>query len=405
MATKRDRRSSSNDDQKTTWRPPRGIRYLPERKGRPRPWLLEWRVNGERQTQAYASEADRELAARELVEKKGEFGTEVLTFDPAEWRRWLAFKAEAPAGIDPMVILHEWQHFRQGTDAAGSDMTVADAITRYKELRWHVDDAKISDDTKRHIKKHVEERFGSRFGRLRLREITPEHIRGWLKDLRNGRTGEPVDALTKRHHRKDLNTFLKRAVAEGWIVRNPCDSVAVPTKVQEDVTVLSVEDAVKLFTANRDQPCIGRLALEAFGGLRYSSAARIQKEHLDFDSKGVAMPGKAHKSGKRKYRQGHAANLWAWLAHAPEMCWTMTVRQYLKAKGEAFVRAGVANPGNVLRHSFASYDLALRKDPPKTAYIMQHTSLKMLEIYEGIAKEADAAAYFALTPATCAPRP
>ena len=399
MQTKTDRRSGLKTDQAEAWKPPRGIRYV-DRAGRKSPYLLEWREPGKASatTQSFRTASDRERAAKELVEKRGEYGREILSFDPTEWRRWMAFKAEAPAGLDPMVILHEWQHFRQGTDTSGSDMTVSKAIAEYKRLRWEVDEVKISDDTKRHIKKHVEDRFGGRFGAVRLREITPEVIRTWLKELKHGRTGEPMDALTKRHHRKDLSTFFKRAVSEGWILRNPCDSVAVPTKEQEDVTVLSVEDAKKLFAANRDEPCIGRLALEAFGGLRYSSAARIQKAHINFAAKGIAMPGKAHKSGKRKYRQGHAENLWAWLQHAPEACWTMTVRQYLQAKGEAFVRAGVANPGNVLRHSFASYHLALHKDPPRTAYLMQHTSLKMLEVYEGVAAEDDAAAYFAITP-------
>ena len=46
-------------------------------------------------------------------------------------------------------------------------------------------------------------------------------IRTWLAALTNPRTGEAMESLTKRHHRKDLNTFLKRAVAEGWDLDAP----------------------------------------------------------------------------------------------------------------------------------------------------------------------------------------
>jgi site-specific recombinase XerD len=390
--TKSDRRSALNSDQ--TWMPPRGIRYF-EREGRPSPYLLEWREAGKRNVQAFKSAADREAVARELVEKKGEFGREVLTFDPAEWRRWLAFRHELGDAIDPMVVLHEWRQLRQGTDRAQVDLTVGQAVEKYVALRLT---ERLSDDTSRHIRKHVQERFAGVYGAMRLRDVTPQTVRDWLAGLKHGRTGGAVDELTRRHHRKDVSTFLKRACSEGWLLRNPCDAVAVPTKDEEDVSVMPIEDAVKLFAANRDQPCIGRLALEAFGGLRYSSAARIQREHIDTAAKGIAMPGAVHKSGKRKYRQGQPANLWRWLKHAPATCWQMTPRQYLKAKGEAFVRAGVVFPKNVLRHSFASYHLAGFKNPPLTGYLMQHTGLKMLEHYEGIAREADAAKYFRIAP-------
>jgi site-specific recombinase XerD len=395
MTTKSDRRSASNDDQKPVWTPPRGIRYLPERAGRPSPWLLEWREHGNRRVQAFTSEADRELAAKELVEKRGEYGREILTFDVREWRRWLDFKEALGAAIDPMVVLHEWKTFRQGSTVAQADMTVAQAVDAYMRLRLS---EKISADTRGHIKTHVKSRFAGSHGAMKLRDVSAQVIRDWLAGVKSSRTGEPVDALTQRHHRKDLNTFLKRAVAEGWILRNPCESVVPPAIDDEDVTVLPIEHAVALFAANRNQPCVGRLALEAFGGLRYSSAARVQAEHIDTKAKGIAMPGALHKSGRRKYRQGQPPNLWAWIKHAPAECWTMTQRQYLKAKGEAFVRAGVPFPKNVLRHSFASYHLAMLKDQPRTAYLMQHTNTKMLEHYEGVATEADAKRFFAIKP-------
>lgn len=381
-------RGSKNGTQ-TPWKPPRGIHFF-ERSDRPTPFVMQWRDGARRRKQAFAKAEDREEAAKELAAKREEHGREILNFDPREWRRWLEFKAVV-GEVDPLLVAQEWKQAKKGLQA--DPLTVAEAVTRYMALRSQ---EKLADETMRHVKKHLQDRFAAQFGSMALQEVTPDQIRGWLAGLVNERTGAPAENLTRRHHRKDLNTFLKQAVREGWIRTNPCEVVKPPPIEAEDVAVIPVEDVRRLFEANRDQPVIGRLALEAFGGLRYSSAARIQKEHIDLKAKGIAMPGMLHKSGKRKYRQGQPANLWAWLKHAPESCWTMTVRQYLKAKGEAFIRAGVSFPRNGLRHSFASYHLALHKNPPLTAYLMQHTNTATTEIYEGVAKEKDARAYFAI---------
>lgn len=355
---------------------------------------MQWREEGKRHAEGYATAADRETAARALEEKRLEHGSStVLSFDPEKWRRFLEAE-KLVGGADLVAVAKEWLVLRQGTNRAAG-LTVAQAVEKYLELRR---EEKITRGLDRRFTKHLAERFGALFGGEQLADLTPDKIREWLRALINPDTGEPMAELTKRHHRKDLNTFLKRAVAEGWLLRNPCESVKPPKVDEEDVTVLAIEDAEKLFRVNRDEPVVGRLALEAFGALRHASVQRLGKEHVDFAAEGISMPGQLHKSGKRKFRQGHPTNLWAWLRRAPDECWELTEVQYRHAKREAFVRAGLEMPHNVLRHSFASYHLALHKNPPLTAYLMQHVHTSTTEIYEGVAKEADAKRYFEILP-------
>lgn len=198
---------------------------------------------------------------------------------------------------------------------------------------------------------------------------------------------------------------------------SPGTLVAVPPTDDDEVWVLPLADAQRFFAVNRDEPGIGRVALEAFGGLRYSTAALTRKDDINFSRRGIAMPGTAHKSGKRKYRQGHPDNLWAWLQHAPEACWNMTALQYREAKRMMLIRAGIRPATvttenreevdrlkNVWRHSFASYHLAVHKNPPLTAYLMQHKHTSTTEIYEGMADEADGREYFAIAPHRRAPK-
>lgn len=356
---------------------------------------MQWREKGgKRRSEGFATAGDREIAAKALAEKRAEHGSAVLAFDPAKWRRFLEAEQIA-GGVDLVDVAKEWLKLRQGAEKLAG-LTVAQAIEKYLALRA----AETLDvSTTKHVEKHVRDRFGAGHGVLPLMDVTPDTIRSWLASLTHPKTGEPMSSLTKRHHRKDLNTFFNRAVAEGWLLRNPCESVALPKIHEEDVTVLPIEHAEALFgSANKGQRVLARLALEAFGGLRYVSAGRIRKEHIDFAAKGLTMPGALHKSGKRKFRQGQPDNLWAWLAAAPESCWEMSLVQYRHEKREAFVRAGVAMPKNVVRHSFGSYHVALHRNQPLTAYLMQHNNPKTTDIYLGVATEAAAKRYFAILP-------
>jgi site-specific recombinase XerD len=199
-----------------------------------------------------------------------------------------------------------------------------------------------------------------------------------------------------------VNSFLDRCFREGWINRNPCELVALPQADDDgEVSVIAAKDAAAYFNANKDEPFIIRLALEAFGGLRYSTAGRIGWENINFEERGIEMPGAMHKSGKRKFRQGHPDNLWKWLELGRDKnhpVWQMSLRQYAEAKKHGRIRSGVETPHNVWRHSFASYLLAKTKSLPTVGYLMQHRHTTTTEIYEGVAKEADAAVYFGIVP-------
>ncbi len=74
------------------WQPPSGT---PPRvsSGQTVLYFLHWRgANGKRLAAPYDPEADRELAANDLAEKRTDHGDYVLTFDSREWRLWLTFR-------------------------------------------------------------------------------------------------------------------------------------------------------------------------------------------------------------------------------------------------------------------------------------------------------------------------
>lgn len=369
---------------------PRGITIGHRKDGRDKPWFV--RFGASRTVESFATEKARNDRANALDSAVEHEGRATLDFDPTEWRQWKLFKERTgvgPAEAEAIVS--------RVKGALRQSFTVAEAVPKYRDLRKAEG---LKGDSLNHVETHLR-RLVAALGHLPLFAVTAEHIRGWLAAM-------PMSPLTVRHHLVSANTFFARAVLEKWAIDNPCLAVVPPKIEAQDTTVLSARDVFALLKANAGEPVVGRLVLELFGGLRCSSVERILPEHIRMDTRGIEMPGAKHKSGKRKFRQGHPPVLWAWL----EYCWPLpqplsgppfltgiTESGYDDRKKEAFVRAGVNFPHNVLRHSCASYLLALTKDPPKVAYLFQHTSLKMLERYEGVADENDARLVMAMTPA------
>lgn len=368
------------------------------RPDRPSPFYLVWTEDGHERKQSFKDEKSREITAKALAEKREKHGTAVLTFDPEKWRTFERFLEIVGNDTDPLKVAHEWKTIEQSRMDLPT-LTTTKAIEQYMKLRK--EEGGVDLGYLAHMKVHLVKSFGARLGHILLHELDAQMIREWLASLKDERK---LGHLARRHYYKSVGTFLNRCVREQWIEESPCKIVTVPQPTMAElaksdiVKLMPVGDVEKLFRANRDQRCVGKLALEAFGGVRYTTAGKMEAEHIDFERRALTMPGHIHKGRKRKYRQGHPDCLWAWLKHAPKDCWTITPRDYMEMKSHAFIRAGVTNPHNGLRHSFASYLLAHTKSLPTVSYLMQHSTTSMTEKYEGRANEQDAAKYLAITP-------
>jgi integrase len=366
---------------------PRGYRVRVMTDGRPKPALL---IVAGFVHEAFEKESEARAAGLALAAKEREFGREVRNFDVAEWRRYQEAKRTKFGGREP-----DWSALSARMTLETASKTVAKAVEDYREQRKGEG---LSPATLSQMKKKLA-RFADTFGKLKLHEVTTEGVRAWIAGL-----AKEFQPWTVVDHLKVANTFWEHAKREKWCLDNPLDAVQPPKVPRDEINILTVAETEKLFAANVGQPCIGRLAAEAFGALRFSSAGRlVPATDIKWADKGIELPGAKHKSGRRQYVDGLPDNLWAWLESLPVEKWTATERQYMKEKGEAFIRAGVKFTPNCLRHSFATYHCAAYKDASKTALLMQHTSAATLwKHYKGKATHADGLKYFAILPAPAA---
>jgi integrase len=383
--------------QAPTERPPPGLWYE-TRPGKAKPFLARWRRGGVKHQEAFVDERSRAAFAAAWAQARKAQGATVLITPPERRAVWDEF-ARITGGADPIEVARFWQRNHATLEGA---LPIEEARRRYEIAQAP---RILARDTVTHRALHLD-RFQKAFAGRPVGRITPTDIAEWLGSLAHPDTGEPVAAKSRAHHRANVGKLFAWAVVERLVDRNPVDAVPVPDEDAEDeVNILTVDQARQLFAANRDALCVGRLALEAFGGLRFSSAARLVSADISFPERGIILPATKHKSRKRQYLDGLPANLWAWLHHAHPAGFEVNPRLYLDYKRRMFEAAGLKGNGqeesmrNVLRHSFCTYHVAMDKDAARTAVLLTHRSPAMLyRYYRGRASEADGKAYFRIEP-------
>jgi integrase len=399
---------------------PRGMWY--EQRTTNLPCVAKWRSpGGGKRGQSFPDPIARAEFAAGWVKQRAEFGRAAAYVDGATVETWTEFARLIP-DVHPLTVAREWLEWR-GTDSA---LTVADA---WKDFNADQEKRKLSADTHRHRRTHGK-RLCAQLGKRLAASIKADEVAAWLDGLVNPRTGGSMGRWAKAHHLQTAQHLFEWLKDRRKIPHNPCDAVTPPDATEldpatgeiahRDINIVTVEQARALFAANRHEICLGRLALEFFGGLRNSSAARLRAEDINWEDRGITMPGHLHKSSRRHYVEGWPENLWAWMKAAPAACWAISRRSYAEEKREAFARAGLKPPApppnekrewspaeraqfdamqNVARHSFATYHLAAFKDPKLTAYLLTKTSIQSLNNdYRGRATTAAGVAYFGIAP-------
>lgn len=382
------------------WRPPRGIKLFTLKNRPRRPFAVQWRSSGKRKTQTFSSASAQLEFAKDLAGAASEHGLAAYQMNPGEARDWRAFRARLGEGVTLDAVLKCWE--RNGVERP--KLTVREAVGLFLAAKQAEG---LTKATLAHYRPSFD-RLMARMGNDDVQAVAREQIAEWVEALE----GEDYTRRTQQKLAKTLFGWLK---TNRRLDENPCDGLKPVKIVQEEVKILTLDEARALFYANESQPreVCGRLALEAFCGFRFSSAQLATGADIDFAARGIVLPAKNIKTRRRQYIDGLPENLWWWLEWSRPSEWSMTPRQYLEAKSRAVIRAGleVQNRAkhNACRHSFATYHMAAGKDAAKTAAVLCHTNQRMLyQHYKGKATETEGERYFLIYPigASCPiPRP
>ncbi|MGA2691869.1 MAG: hypothetical protein ABSF76_05850 [Opitutaceae bacterium] len=372
----------------------RGIRrYF--RPGRPSPFAVQWRVDGQVKTESFKEAKDRDRRAAELARSRAK-GVLVQMPQRTELADWQAFKTAI--GDTPWQdVIAGWKAHQKASGVVLSTLTVKEAVDAFlKDIEAREADDQLAEDTVRQKRQKVEV-FADAFGGIRLTQITGDDIEEWIEsDL--GYDNPHTFNNWRKHIRSFFDHYRKQ------IHQNPCDDIHTRNDATEHVGILTPVQTAKLFSyalAENRRHLIGRLALEAFAGLRFASAYRLEKTDINFKDKGLLLPKHKLKTKRRHYIDGLPENLWPWLDATSDACWSLTPAEYMKEKSQLFTDAKVPHPHNCLRHSFCTYHVAAFKNPGLTATILCHRNQGMLWArYNGNATQEQGKRYWTITPET-----
>jgi integrase len=235
-------------------------------------------------------------------------------------------------------------------------------------------------------------RFATEFGKGPVSGIDGDEIQSWLDGL-------GVAPLTMKHYRAALHALFEEGVRAKVCIENPVGRTVVPKAAPSETKILTVDQAHSLLVNVRDD-ARNIIAIALFAGLRKAELIRLEWTEVDLMRGHILVTAQNAKSAKRRYVE-ISDNLKAWLVPEDGKLKIIASPQvYRKRLEEAARKSGIDPwPNNALRHSFASYHLALREDSGKTAFQLGHSSSSIVfQHYRQLVGKKEAEQYFDIRP-------
>jgi integrase len=279
---------------------------------------------------------------------------------------------------------------------------------KFDVLRAEVVAAKRSDRLSDRYLNDLKNRlakFGETFDARPVATIEARELNDWLRGL-------ALSPTSRFNYRKVLMTTFEFAVERGYARDNPVVKTARGKVDHADPGILSPKEMRALLNA-ADPSIVPAVALAAFAGLRDAEISRMTWDRIDLAGGHVKVDAAIAKTSSRRIIP-ISDNLRAWLApFAQERgpvrpSWRVSYdlfRDARKAASIALNNVGGAEsdllanwPNNALRHSFASYRMALVTNAAQVAEECGHSVQVMKTHYRELVTKVEAEAWFAVAP-------
>jgi integrase len=234
-------------------------------------------------------------------------------------------------------------------------------------------------------------RFAEDFEDRKIADIGSPEVGGWLRSLM-------LAPLTRNTFHLRLHVLFDFAVEQHWTAKNPVQKSMRAKVVSPEPGILTPEQFAALLTHASDETRPYWL-LGGFCGLRSAELERLDWRDIDWEEKLVEVNYAKSKTASRRHVKMCDALL-AWLE--PYRGSTGRIVP-IGLQGRLLAdrkRAGLTSwPSSGLRHSFASYHLAMHNDQGKLAVQMGHMNSAMTyRHYFQRVKPVAAAAWWSIVP-------
>jgi integrase len=363
-----------------------------------------WRVSipgnlsetGTRQRRFFHKRAEAEGFAEKLRIRVKYHGIHLKLLAPSEEDQAVAaFKLLSDAGIKTSLVEIVGQHLA--------------SIEKSKASRpfLYVFDIFLNNKTRRPAYKRA---LSS------LRRISEPLHGKLLRDITANKIEDVLAGMGPAHRNqrlRELRAVFNYGLKKGWTDKNPILGMDFAQRqVAEPQVYEPGELTTLLATAERtEHRLIPLLCLGAFAGIRQHEILRLRWGNIDLVERSIEMSAEQTKKGRRRSAEINAT-LFGWLQwyvarygiqSGPVSAWSSiwSVRVPMRKLHRA---AQITLKANALRHSFASYHLAVHGDIDALVIALGHrgSPAVLWEHYHRAVKKSAARAFWMITPQTVA---
>lgn len=365
------------------------IRY--QANHQPSPWVLDIGVrSGRRRRRFFRTEAEANAAAARHQRDAANIGKGWATLPAATRQSILATLAEIrEAGV---TLAQAWAAYRLHRLAppAAAAPSLAATITEVVAAKRA---ANRRPDYLNSLENYLKA-FAKGRELLPISHVTPATIDQWFAARRE-------KPSTHSGHIGRLSALFQHAVRRRYITDNPCRFIDRPTIDQPTPRILTPRQAAKLLViVRREKPsAIPYLALALFAGLRPLEIIRLDWSAVNLDQARVSLDAADAKDRRRRIVTLHPTAV-AWLrphkrARGRVSNKTTSIHYTLHAAAK---RARITWQHDILRHTAASYLLALHQDAAKVALSLGNSPAILFRHYHSPVTPEASARFWALAP-------
>lgn len=367
-------------------------------------FIVDARPHGKRE--GFAEESDALVRAEQLALERENKGTEALEFSTSA--RIMA--QECMAKLEPFgkTLRDATDHYvlwLQSEKHRNESRLVSACVEDYFTARELDEKRKDLAKTSLYEIKARLKTFKTAFGGCPIMTVTEPKLREYLDSLQ-------VAARTRLNIRLKLSGFFNFCKNRGWIDANPVEEISIRPR-NGDVKILSVDeskDLLKAAATSKDaEAVIPYVAVSLFAGLRPGEAEQLRWEQVHFDTETIEILSHTSKTRDSRFVKMDET-LKLWLEPHKRSTGRIIGANFRKMFERVKVKAGelrqeaggdanyLKRNVDVMRHTYASYWLAVHKNRTELAELMGNSVQVIKKHYRRPILEATAKAFWALTP-------
>lgn len=353
-------------------------------------WQVACQVKGKRIREAFKTKGEAETRAQEIrnqVENEGRQAFNLPTALRVEAQQAVEKLAPHNVAITEAVDFYV-EHVLKYRTAP----TVTEIV---KRLVTEAEGNKRRDRTVKDLRMRLE-MFGKTFGDRQLASITREELSGWLND-------PSLSPRSRINYAVKASQLYNFAIRNQWAEYNIAASIPRPTAEDAEPEIFTAEQTARLLEHAAEYDLLPYVVIGLFAGLRSAELLRLDWSAVKLSERTIIIGANVAKKRSRRVVEINDT-LAAWLpscAKRKGMVVELPDQGTLyKRLAELATAAGLKKwMGNGLRHSCASYSLALTGDAVRVAYQLGNSADMIHRHYKALVTKADAERFWQLRPA------